>query len=68
MLIPYGENSSVFLTDLAQIEFGERSESNRIFKIDGNPGLILFGNPKPESYDQADAIVIAKAGWQVENI
>ena len=25
------------------------------------------GNPKPESYDRADAIVIAKAGWQIEN-
>jgi hypothetical protein len=26
-----------------------------------------YGNPKPESYDRADAIVIAKAGWAVEN-
>lgn len=25
------------------------------------------GNPKPESYDRADAIVIAKAGWAIEN-
>ena len=25
------------------------------------------GNPKPESYDRADAIVIAKAGWKIEN-
>ena len=25
------------------------------------------GNPKPESYDLADAIVIAKAGWEIEN-
>jgi hypothetical protein len=25
------------------------------------------GNPKPESYDRADAIVIAKAGWEIEN-
>ncbi len=25
------------------------------------------GNPKPESYDRADAIVIAKAGWDIEN-
>jgi len=24
------------------------------------------GNPKPESFDRADAIVIAKAGWQLE--
>lgn len=24
------------------------------------------GNPKPESYDRADAIVIAKAGWVLE--
>ena len=24
------------------------------------------GNPKPESYDRADAIVIAKAGWAIE--
>jgi len=25
-----------------------------------------FGNPKPESYDRADAIIIAKAGYVVE--
>jgi hypothetical protein len=25
------------------------------------------GNPKPESYDRADAIVIAKAGHNIEN-
>jgi Holliday junction resolvasome RuvABC endonuclease subunit len=25
------------------------------------------GNPKPESYDRADAIVIARAGWKIEN-
>ena len=25
------------------------------------------GNPKPESYDRADAIVVAKAGWEIEN-
>jgi Holliday junction resolvasome RuvABC endonuclease subunit len=25
------------------------------------------GNPKPESYDRADAIVVAKAGWKIEN-
>ncbi len=26
------------------------------------------GNPRPESYDRADAIVIAKAGWEIENV
>jgi hypothetical protein len=25
------------------------------------------GNPKPESYDRADAIIVAKAGWKIEN-
>tara|TARA_R110000772_G_scaffold87422_2_gene182319 strand:+ start:875 stop:1441 length:567 start_codon:yes stop_codon:yes gene_type:complete len=25
------------------------------------------GNPKPESYDKADAIVVAKAGWAIES-
>ncbi len=25
------------------------------------------GNPKPESYDRADAIVVAKAGWKLKN-
>jgi len=24
-------------------------------------------NPKPDSYDKADAIIIAKAGWNIEN-
>ncbi len=27
-----------------------------------------FGNPKAESYDKADAIVIAKAGYAIENV
>ena len=26
------------------------------------------GNPKPDSYDKADAIVVAKAGWRLENV
>ena len=26
------------------------------------------GNPKPDSYDKADAIVVAKAGWKIENV
>jgi len=26
------------------------------------------GNPKPESYDRADAIIIAKAGWNLTNV
>jgi len=25
------------------------------------------GNPKPESYDRADAIIVARAGWDIEN-
>ena len=25
------------------------------------------GNPKPESYDRADAIIVAMAGWKIEN-
>ena len=25
------------------------------------------GNPRPESYDRADAIIIAKAGWDIES-
>ena len=25
------------------------------------------GNPKPESFDRADAIIIAKAGFSIEN-
>jgi hypothetical protein len=25
------------------------------------------GNPRPESYDRADAIVIAKAGYNLKN-
>ena len=25
------------------------------------------GNPKPESYDRADAIIIAKAGYEIES-
>lgn len=39
--------------------------------VDNEPAFHVeytkFGNPKPESYDRADAIVIAKAGELVEN-
>jgi hypothetical protein len=38
-------------------------EYEEAFKIE----YTKFGNPKPESYDRADAIVIAKAGWTIEN-
>ena len=39
-------------------------ENESSFKIE----YTRYGNPKPESYDHADAIVIAKAGWEVENL
>lgn len=39
--------------------------------LDNEPAFKIeytkHGNPKPESYDLADAIVIAKAGWEIEN-
>jgi len=38
-------------------------ENEKAFHIE----YTSHGNPKPESYDRADAIVIAKAGWAVEN-
>ena len=38
-------------------------ETEPAFKIE----YTRYGNPKPESYDRADAIVVAKAGWQIEN-
>jgi hypothetical protein len=38
-------------------------EQEKAFKIE----YTKFGNPKPESYDRADAIIIAKAGWIIEN-
>ena len=38
--------------------------------LDTEPAFTIeytrHGNPKPESYDRADAIVIAKAGWEIE--
>jgi hypothetical protein len=38
--------------------------------LDNEPAFTVeytkHGNPKPESYDRADAIVIAKAGWAIE--
>ena len=36
--------------------------NEKAFKIE----YTKFGNPKPESYDRADAIVIAKAGFLIE--
>ena len=38
-------------------------ETEPAFKIE----YTKHGNPKPESYDRADAIVIAKAGWEIES-
>ena len=39
--------------------------------LDTEPAFTIeytkHGNPKPESYDRADAIVIAQAGWITEN-
>ena len=40
------------------------------YLLDNEPAFTVeytkHGNPKPESYDRADAIVIAKAGWAIE--
>lgn len=40
------------------------------YLLDNEPAFKVeytrFGNPKPESYDRADAIVIAKAGYKLE--
>ena len=40
------------------------------YLLDNEPAFRVeytkHGNPKPESYDRADAIVIAKAGWAIE--
>ena len=38
-------------------------ENEPAFKIE----YTKHGNPKPESYDRADAIIIAKAGFNIEN-
>jgi len=37
-------------------------ENEKAFKIE----YTKFGNPKPESYDRADAIVVAMAGYSIE--
>jgi Holliday junction resolvasome RuvABC endonuclease subunit len=38
-------------------------ETEPAFKIE----YTKYGNPKPESYDRADAIIIAMAGFNIEN-
>ena len=39
--------------------------------LDNEPAFSIeytrHGNPKPDSFDKADAIVVAKAGWKLEN-
>ena len=39
--------------------------------LDNEPAFSIeytkHGNPKPDSFDKADAIVIAKAGWSIES-
>ena len=37
-------------------------DNEPVFKVE----YTKHGNPKPESYDRADAIVVAKAGWAIE--
>ena len=39
-------------------------DNEAAFKIE----YTKHGNPKPDSYDKADAIVVAKAGWAIENV
>lgn len=39
-------------------------KNEKAFKIE----YTRNGNPKPESYDRADAIVVAKAGWKLQTI
>ena len=40
------------------------------YLLDNEPAFTVeytkHGNPKPESYDREDAIVVAKAGWAIE--
>ena len=40
------------------------------YLLDNEPAFKIeytkHGNPKPESYDRADAIIVAKAGWAIE--
>jgi Holliday junction resolvasome RuvABC endonuclease subunit len=46
-----------------QVVIAHLLEHEPAFKIE----YTKHGNPKPESYDRADAIVIAKAGYSIEN-
>ena len=55
--VPRGEKAK-------QVVLVHLLENESSFKIE----YTRYGNPKPESYDHADAIVIAKAGWEVENL
>lgn len=46
-----------------QIVLEHLLDTEPAFKIE----YTRHGNPKPESYDRADAIIIARAGWNLEN-
>ena len=40
------------------------------YLLDNEPGFVIEytrnGNPKPESYDRADSIIVARAGYSIE--
>ena len=68
-LVHYGsidlrKYKDVFDKKAKQVVLLHLLENESSFKIE----YTRYGNPKPESYDHADAIVIAKAGWEVENL
>ena len=56
-IVPRGQKAK-------QVVLEHLLETEPAFKIE----YTKHGNPKPESYDRADAIVIAKkAGWEIES-
>jgi len=54
--VPRGEKSK-------EVVLQHLLENEKAFHIE----YTKHGNPKPESYDRADAIVVARAGWHIES-
>tara|TARA_R110002074_G_scaffold69_1_gene255 strand:+ start:168 stop:731 length:564 start_codon:yes stop_codon:yes gene_type:complete len=54
--VPRGQKSK-------QVVLNHLLENEPAFSVE----YTVHGNPKPESYDRADAIVVAKAAWIIEN-
>ena len=61
------------VSELDKFIIGQKKAKEVVLQylLDNEPLFMIeytsHGNPKPESYDRADAIIIAKAGYKIQH-